>query len=122
VAVERDIALEGVGRAAAARGDVQGAARALSARRQALDALSALEDEGLVERRCALLAEEGRHGEARALLLGTRFSLVHQRYVRTQLFHTLCVALGGTGKEEAPQSLGEDCLFGWGAYQEHTGE
>ena len=122
VAVERDLALEGAGRARRARGDTAGAVEALAARRKALDALSALEDEALVERRVALLAEEGRHAEARALLLGTRFSLVHQRYVRTQLFRGLCSALGGTGEEETPQSLGEDQLFGWGAYQEHTGE
>jgi hypothetical protein len=111
VVVERDLALAGLG------------AAALPARRAALEATAALEaeDEGLAERRVALLADEGRGEEALALLLARRFSLVHQRYVRTALWRRL-VGEAQAAASAPPASLGEDALFGWGAYFEFTGQ
>ena len=112
IVVERDLALQGLG------------TETLTMRREALSAVGALNDEGLVERRVALLCDEGRYKEALTLLTSFNFSLVHQRYVRTQLFQRITDALAceGVKKPIVPLSLGEDHLFGWGAYQEHTGE
>ena len=112
VLVELDLALAALGPCA------------LPERRAALAAVQALEevDEALAERRVALLADEGRAGEALALLEGRSFSLVHQRYVRTALWRRLVGGQPGGAQRTPPASLGEDSLFGWGAYFEFTGQ
>jgi hypothetical protein len=112
VVVELDLALAGLG------------AGALGERARALGALGALEagDEALAERRVALLADEGRPREALAALEARHFPLVHQRYVRTALWRRLVGAVGGAQERAPPASLGEDELFGWGAYFEFTGQ
>jgi hypothetical protein len=89
-------------------------------RRALLASVDALQDEALLERQVALLADEGRRAEGLQLLLSHQFSLVHQRYVRTRLWRRL--AGQEAEGQRAPSSLGEDCLFGWGAYMEHSGE
>jgi hypothetical protein len=108
VVVERDLALACAGRAA------------LAERRAALDAVAALSDEAVVERRAALLAAEGKWAEARALLLGTQWQLVHQRYARTRLWRRVAAALGEDPAAPTPANfLGEDSLFEFGAYREY---
>lgn len=106
IVVERDLALAGLG------------PETLAERRRHLDAVSALEDEGLVERRACLLLDEGRPDEARALLEATRFQLVHQRYARTRLWSRIKKA-AGLERTDPPNWLGEDPLFEFGAYREH---
>ena len=111
VVVERDLALAGLGGAAA-----------LAERRSWLARVSALADEGVAERRAALLLDEGRPAEARALLEGARWTLVHQRYARSRLWRRAVAALEGAGAAAAarpPACLGEDELAKFGAYVEH---
>ena len=107
VVVERDLALSCAGRGT------------LGERRAALDAVSALGDEAVVERRAALLAAEGQCAAARALLLSTPWQLVHQRYARTRLWRRIAAALGEDAHAPLPPNfLGEDNLFEFGAYRE----
>lgn len=109
VVVERDLALAAAG-----------GAGALVERGAWLDALSALKDEAIVERRAALLAARGEWAPARALLEGMRWQLVHQRYARTRLWRRIVAAMGeGGGSTTLPHNfLGEDALAEFGAYRE----
>ena len=106
VVCERDLALAALGK------------ETLCERRRWLDAVSALEDEWLQERRAALLIDEDNISAARQLLDQTKFQLVHQRYARTRLWHRI---LQREGKPEPlpPNWLGEDDLFEFGAYREY---
>lgn len=106
VVVERDLALAALGRVTFAE------------RRRWLDAVSALNDEAVIERRAALLVDEGRFADARALLTSTRFQLVHQRYARTRLWNRIQKALK-LETSTPPNWLGEDDLFVFGAYREY---
>jgi hypothetical protein len=112
VVVERDLALAGLGGAAA-----------LAERRAWFERVGALAgaDEWLRERAAALLLDEGRAREARELLEGPpAFQLVHQRYARTRLWRRAVAACGGDpGALRPPPGLGEDRLAAFGAYVEH---
>ncbi len=107
VAIEHDLALAALGPST------------VDDRRRRLDALGSLDDEGLIERRATLLADEGRWTEARDLLAHTRFQLVHQRYARTRLWARIMQALNITDPATPPNWLGEDDLFEFGAYREY---
>jgi hypothetical protein len=106
VVFERDIALAAEGKST------------LEERERWLDAVSALEDEWLVERRVHLLADQGRWEEARRLLRETRFQLVHQRYERTRLWRLIELELR-LELVPWPSWLGEDDLAEFGAYREY---
>ncbi|MCE9613030.1 MAG: DUF5107 domain-containing protein [Lentisphaerae bacterium] len=106
IVVERDLALAALGR------------KALPERRRWLDAVQALDDEWVIERRAALLVDEGRFEDARQLLIQTRFQLVHQRYARTRLWKRIKTALS-IDTQDPPNWLGEDDLFEFGAYREY---
>ncbi|HVN78912.1 MAG TPA: DUF5107 domain-containing protein [Terriglobia bacterium] len=106
VVFERDLALAALGK------------ETLEERAHWLDAVSALEDEWLIERRVSLLIDQGKSEEARALLSKTKFQLVHQRYARTRLWRQIEQELGLTSVEP-PAWLGEDDLAEFGAYREY---
>lgn len=106
VVVERDLALAAAGPST------------LLTRRRWLDAVCALPDDSLIERRATLLVDEGRYDEARTLLTETRFQLVHQRYARARLWARIRRALHIT-EAPPPNWLGEDDLFEFGAYREY---
>lgn len=107
VAFERDVALAALGN------------QSLEERARWLDAVSALEDEWLVERRASLLIDQGRSEDARRLLQETRFQLVHQRYERTRLWRRIEAQLG-LDPIQWPSWLGEDDLAEFGAYREYS--
>jgi hypothetical protein len=106
VVIERDEALAALGH------------ETLDERRRWLDAISALDDEWIAERRASLLHDSGDPQAAMNVLRNTRFQLVHQRYKRTRLWRQLEVDLG-MEPEEFPAWLGEDDLAEFGAYREH---
>lgn len=106
VTFERDVTLAGIG------------AETLEERAYWLAQTSALQDEWLVERRAALLVDQGKFEEAKQLLQYTVFQLVHQRYARTKLWLRIMEGLGDPSRE-VPSSLGEDDLFEFGAYREY---
>jgi BDI_1685-like, C-terminal domain len=106
VIVERDLALAALGK------------ETLEERAHWLDAVSALEDEWLIERRASLLMDQGRSEEARFLLTNTKFQLVHQRYTRTRLWCQIEQSLG-LDPIEWPAWLGEDDMADFGAYREY---
>ncbi|MGI2294970.1 DUF5107 domain-containing protein [Paenibacillus sp. GXUN7292] len=106
VTYERDLALSGIG------------PQTLAEREYWLARTSALQDEWLAERRAAWLADAGRFAEAKRLLEGTAFQLVHQRYARTKLWRRIMEGMGEP-EHEAPAFLGEDDLFEFGAYREY---
>jgi hypothetical protein len=106
VVYERDLALSAEGRGT------------LEERARWLDAVSALEDEWLVERRAHLLLDQGKSEAAQRLLKETRFSLVHQRYERTRLWRQIEKELG-LDPVPWPSWLGEDDLAEFGAYREY---
>ena len=83
-----------------------------------LDAVSALDDEWLIESRVSLLIDQGRCEEARALLSKSRFQMVHQRYARTRLWRQIEKELG-LDPIAWPAWLGEDDLAEFGAYREY---
>ena len=107
IVVERDKALASLGPAT------------LQERARWLDAVSALEDEWLAERRASLLIDSGDSQGARDLLRTTRFQLVHQRYARTRLWRRVEKNLG-MEPVEYPAWLGEDDLAEFGAYREYA--
>jgi hypothetical protein len=107
VVIERDKALAALGR------------ETLDERRRWLDAISALDDEWVAERRADLLFGLGDPTGAMNVLRNTRFQLVHQRYERTRLWRQLEANLG-MEPEEFPAWLGEDDLAEFGAYREHN--
>jgi hypothetical protein len=88
-------------------------------RKRWLDAVSALEDEWLAERRASLLLDCGDAQAARDVLTGTRFQRVHQRYERTRLWRRIESMLN-LGPVPYPSWLGEDDLAEFGAYREHA--
>ena len=106
VVVERDKALAALG------------GETLGERKRWLDAVSALDDEWVAERRAVLLHECGDSQGAMTVLRNTRFQLVHQRYERTRLWRQLELSLG-LEPEKFPAWLGEDDLAEFGAYREH---
>ena len=105
VVIERDVALAALG------------TETLAERRRWLDAVSALEDEWLAERRAGLLIDCGDPQAALDLLRKTRFQLVHQRYERTRLWRQAEADLGRE-PSDFPSWLGEDDLAEFGAYRE----
>jgi len=88
----------------------------LEERARCLEAVSALEDDWLVERRASLLIDQGRDQEAKNLLRKTPFQLVHQRYTRTRLWRQIERELG-LDPVPWPAWLGEDDLAEFGAYR-----
>jgi hypothetical protein len=88
-------------------------------RKRWLDAVSALEDEALAERRATLLLDCGDGQAARDVLTATRFQRVHQRYERTRLWRRI-ESLLGLEPVAYPYWLGEDDLAAFGAYREHA--
>lgn len=107
VIVERDQALAALGHVA------------LKEREAWLDRVGNTDDEWVRERRAALLLDQGKPAEARALLESTRFQLIHQRYVRTQLWRQINRALN-LPETGAPAWLGEDDLAEFGAYRQFS--
>jgi len=105
VVIERDKALAALG------------PESLSERRRWLDAVWALDDEWLAERRASLLIDGGDSQAALNVLRSTRFQLVHQRYERTRLWRQVEANLG-LEPVEYPMWLGEDDLADFGAYRE----
>ena len=83
-----------------------------------LNAVAALEDEWVIERRVQLLIDQQHYEEAKELLLSTKFQKVHQTYTRTGLWMQLCEKLG-LDCEHIPAQLGEDRLARFGAYREY---
>ena len=106
VVIERDLALALLG------------PEGFEERERWLQAVSALEDEWLIERRASLLVDQGRWEEARQLLEKTPFQLVHQRYARTRLWKQILKHLALNPKIP-PNWLGEDNLAEFGAYREY---
>lgn len=106
VSVERDLTLTRLGSAAFAE------------REKWLGKSAALQDDGLIERRVALLVEQGNFTAAKILLEGHRFQLVHQRYARTRLWKTIQEGLS-LPTDRPQRSLGEDDLAEFGAYREY---
>jgi hypothetical protein len=106
VVIERDRALAALG------------PETLAERRRWLDAVSALDDEWLSERRASVMIDCGDSQAALNLLRSTRFQLVHQRYERTRLWRQAEANLG-LEPVEYPMWLGEDDLAEFGAYREH---
>jgi hypothetical protein len=105
VVIERDMALAALG------------PEAFAERRRWLDAVSALDDEWLAERRARLLIDSGDSQAALDLLRNARFQLVHQRYERTRLWKQAEARLG-LEPVDFPAWLGEDDLAEFGAYRE----
>lgn len=106
VVIERDKALFALG------------AATIGERKRWLDAVSALEDEWLAERRASLLLDYGDAKAAKDVLTETRFQQVHQRYERTRLWRRVESMLG-LQPVTYPSWLGEDDLAEFGAYREH---
>lgn len=86
-----------------------------------LNAVSALDDEWLAERRASLLIDKRDFHAAMRVLKETRFQLVHQRYERTRLWREVERGLG-LSPIEYPAWLGEDDLADFGAYREYSTE
>jgi hypothetical protein len=105
VVIERDKALAALGM------------ETIDERKRWLDAVSALDDEWLVERRASLLIDCGNVQAAFDQLRSTRFQLVHQRYERTRLWRQVESRLG-LEPVDYPSWLGEDDLADFGAYRE----
>lgn len=105
VVIERDKALATLG------------PETFAERRRWLDAVSALDDEWLAERRAGLLIDCGDAQAALDLLRNTRFQLVHQRYERTRLWRQAESDLG-LEPSDCHSWLGEDDLAEFGAYRE----
>jgi hypothetical protein len=103
IVVERDLALTELGPAT------------LQEREQWLRQLVNSGDEWVIERRAALLLDQGQPEQARALLQSSRFQLVHQRYARRQLWNR---AVGQNTSSLPPNWLGEDDLAVFGAYRQ----
>ena len=106
IVIERDKALAALG------------PETLGERRRWLDAVSALDDEWLAERRASLFIDAGDSQAALNVLRNTHFQLMHQRYERTRLWRQAEANLG-LEPVEYPAWLGEDDLAEFGAYREH---
>lgn len=105
IVVERDLALAALG------------SSTLKERESWLVRAEPAADEWLIERKAALLLDQGRPAEARALLERASFQLVHQRYIRTRLWERIKTALR-LPDSGVPEWLGEDDLAEFGAYRE----
>jgi hypothetical protein len=105
VVIERDKALAALG------------SETLDERGRWLNAVSALDDEWLAERRASWLIDCGNSQAAFDLLRSTHFQLVHQRYERTRLWRQVESSLG-LEPVEYPSWLGEDDLAEFGAYRD----
>jgi len=103
--IERDKALAALG------------SETLDERGRWLNAVSALHDEWLAERRASWLIDCGNSQAAFDLLTSARFQLVHQRYERTRLWRQVETSLG-LKPVEYPSWLGEDDLAEFGAYRD----
>jgi hypothetical protein len=103
VVVERDLALAAL-------------PSTLAERATWLARVGALDDDALTERRALLQLDQGHPEAAVATLNSRQFQLLHQRYVRSDLYRK---CLGLARDAEVPASLGEDELARWGAYREH---
>ena len=106
VVIERDRALAALGK------------ETLDERGRWLQAVAALDDEWLAERRASWLIDNGDLQAAACLLRNTKFQLVHQRYERTRLWRRVETDLG-LELVEYPSWLGEDDLAEFGAYRDH---
>jgi len=106
VVVERDLALALLG------------PDSFDERKKWLERVGALEDEFLLERKAALLIDQGRFAEAKSILERTPFQLVHQRYSRSRLWKQIASHNYSTSPE-IPAQLGEDDLAEFGAYREY---
>lgn len=106
VIIERDKVLRNLGK------------QTMAKREQWLNAVAALEDEWIIERRVQLLIDQEQYEKAKDLLLSTPFQKVHQTYTRTGLWMQLCEPLKLNCKE-VPAQLGEDRLARFGAYREY---
>ena len=109
VVIERDRALAAFG------------GETIEERASWLNAVAALDDEWLIERRAALLLDRGDAREALQVLMSARFQLVHQRYERTRLWRR-AISMLDLKPEEYPSWLGEDDLAEFGAYRESSGD
>ena len=107
IVIERDKALAALG------------PETLGERTRWLDAVAALDDEWLAERRASLFIDAGDSQAALNVLRNTRFQLVHQRYERTRLWRQAEANLG-LEPVDYPAWLGEDDLAEFGAYREHA--
>jgi hypothetical protein len=103
VVFERDLALAAVG------------PETLNERERWVMQIAGAEDEWVIERRAALLLDQGKPEAARNLLLQSRFQLVHQRYARTELWNRIQKACVTAATD--PPELGEDDLAHFGAYR-----
>lgn len=83
-----------------------------------LDAVAALDDEWLSERRASLLLDSGEAQAAHDVLVLSRFQRIHQRYERTRLWRR-CESMLRLEPVAYPSWLGEDDLAEFGAYREH---
>ncbi|MBP3965522.1 DUF5107 domain-containing protein [Paenibacillus lignilyticus] len=102
--IERDLTLEAIGHST------------LEERERWFKQVDALQDDGLVERKAAMLVSRGSFVEAKALLESYPFGSIHQRYERTLLWMRIHEALD-TPNVEIPEHLGEDDLAIYGAYR-----
>jgi hypothetical protein len=89
----------------------------LAERERWLSEVNALRDEWIIERRVQLLIDQGKHQQAKDLLLSTPFQKVHQTYTRTGLWQQICEKLN-LPCSPVPEQLGEDRLATFGAYRE----
>lgn len=110
VIIERDMALELIG------------SEKNEEREFWLNQVNALNDEGIVERRCQLLFDSGDYQGANELLERTKFTLVHQRYFRTNLWTKVNEKFGNEVEKEFLESLGEDSLAKFGQYRVYDPE
>ena len=106
VVIERDKALRKLGR------------ETLHEREEWLNAVAALNEEWIIERRVQLLIDQEKFAKAKELLMSTSFQKVHQTYTRTGLWMQLCGKLG-LPCDPVPFQLGEDRLARFGAYREY---
>jgi hypothetical protein len=90
-------------------------------RQKWLEQVSASDDQWIIERRAALAYDMGDTALARKILESTPFQMIHQRYVRTDLWKEIMKNEPGSG-DMPPESLGEDDLARWGAYREYDFE
>jgi hypothetical protein len=109
IVVERDRALAALGQ------------QTIGERERWLNAVSALDDEWIAERRASLFIDKKGFHAALRVLKETRFQLVHQRYERTRLWREVERGLRLT-PVAYPDWLGEDDLAEFGAYREHSTE
>lgn len=109
VVIERDRVLQALGW------------KTLAEREKWIELTSGLSDEWLIERRAALLVDKGEYGKAKKMLESTSFHLIHQRYVRQELWNKIEDKLGLDTVTKL-NWMGEDNLAQFGAYWEYTEE